>query len=72
MGCADDGESKEKARTVCLEREEEGAIETDRESKEDGQRADWEHVKLPGGRCDSPKQQSNHLKQCFNEAAWGG
>lgn len=43
-----------------------------KKKEEDRQGADWEHVKLPGGRCDSPKQQSNHLKQRFNEAAWGG
>lgn len=37
------------------------------------QRAEWEHVKLPGERCDSPpKQQSSHLIQRFNEAAQGG
>lgn len=30
-----------------------------------------ERVKMHGGRCDSLKQKSNHLKQRFNEAAWG-
>lgn len=29
-----------------------------KKSEGDRQRADWEHDRLPGGRCDLPKQQS--------------
>lgn len=49
-----------------------GGRKSDIKREEDPQRADWEHVKVPGGRCDSPKHKCNHPKQCFNEAAWGG
>ena len=45
--------------------------ESDIKREEVMQRTKGEHVKLLGGRCDSPKQESNHLKQRFNEAAWG-
>lgn len=36
------------------------------------QGAERGHVRVPGGRCDSPMQAGNHLKLCFNEAAQGG
>lgn len=77
MGKGKDMQNDEERKKERRERERErrGATEREKET-EKARETDREQTRsmsscLEGG-ADSPKQQSNHLKRCFNEAAWGG